>query len=868
MTKVNPNNRSVAHRLLTKLSILCAGTVVVFASACSIARASDSAIPIILAENATPAETTAANELAEYFGKMTGKEFAVLPEVKSGNPSIAVYVGPTAFAKSNNVDCAALGAEEWVLKSVAQNLIVAGGRPRGTLYAAYHLLEDHYGVRWWTPWEETVPRHADFKLPSVDMRKKPVFNIRDIGYVEGPGGRAGSVPFCAHNRLNRSGRGAYQEGDGFTDHPQYGGQENYGPPYHVHTLDLYVPSAEYYDKHPEWFALVDGKRAHGAYNAYNLCLTNPELRRFMLERLRGYIEQSRKKLIQSGTTQPVYHVSYNEAASCECPDCKALEEREGGGAGPLLELVNYLADNIRQQYPDVFIETLAYAQSKQPPNTLKPHDNVIIRLCDSGEDSDMLKPVTAPERKAFRDELLAWGKVASRLRIWDYGITYGALVGLDEMPLPTAHTYCPDFRFYAAHNVDGIFIEFEPSFQGNMRDFKLWVMMKALEDPYRDYETLLMDFTDGYYGPAGKSVRAYLRALEDEARARQSATTCWQAGPGRLSYLNLAFIVKAQKLFDDAAQAVRTDAELSRRVGHARLSLDRATIALHAKLLGDWVAEHGGPEGFPFDREAIGARALAAWCAVIDQRAPEDRRDLEKRNAERSIQRFAAVPYTWNLEKKNAALPAVRAPRIPDAGGDPGKADWSKAAALGGLWYDVFMLGVGATAEQMGSDKPATRKFSGRIAHDGRFLYMELTDPCETAKLVGGAGVFPYDDWEIFVSRQRTLPYRQYAFGPKGDTVALSHYEVNFQMLVPVEDKGGMRVFSDTSATDKWVSHVAFPLDRIIPGGVKPGDKIYMNITRVSGPTVDGRSPLGIDSWVSFCSIHDVDRLGEITLAP
>jgi len=607
--------------------------------------------PIVLAENATPAETTTANELAEYFGKMTGEEFAVLPEVKSGNPSIAVYVGPTAFAKSNNVDCAALGAEEWVLKSVAQNLIVAGGRPRGTLYAAYHLLEDHYGVRWWTPWEETVPRHADFKLPSVDIREKPVFNYRDI--YSGKWG-TGYDAFCARNRRNSSGsnHSFFPCGEGWIP-PAYGGQEDYGPPYHCHTLGYYVPSAEYYDKHPEWFALVDGKRAHGAYNTYNLCLTNPELRRFMLERLRGYIEQSRERLIQSGATQLVYNVSYNEAASCECPDCKALEEREGGGAGPLLELVNYLADNIRQQYPDVFIETLGYTLSQKPPRTLKARDNVIVRVCD--DQSFISKPITAPGNTEFRETLLGWMSVCKNLRIWRYGHSYGPYVGggflTAHLPIASAQNFGTDMRFYAEHNVTGVNVEHEGYIQSDMLDFKYWMNAKFMEDPYRDYETLLMDFTDGYYGAAGQFIREYLKALQAAQEAGTPITTF--AGTLQLTHFNVPFLVTAHALFDGAEKAVQGDPVLLRRVRHARLSLDRTTLGLFNRLARNW--EGSGP--MPLDRNAIASRAKETWLTMIDLRTPQEQQQQEKANAESELARIVKPRAEAELPEQFRNLP-------------------------------------------------------------------------------------------------------------------------------------------------------------------------------------------------------------------
>jgi hypothetical protein len=183
------------------------------------------------------------------------------------------------------------------------------------------------------------------------------------------------------------------------------------------------------------------------------------------------------------------------------------------------------------------------------------------------------------------------------------------------------------------------------------------MMMKTLENAEADYDQLTDTFMNGHYGAAGTPIKAYLRALEAEAVARQSTSTCWQGSPSRLTYINLAFVTRAQKLFDDAEEAVKADAELVRRVRYARLSLDRATIAAYPKLMSDWLAEQGAPDGFPFDREAVGARALATWNAVIDQRVAEPQRAKEKLLAEGEIKRFAMVPGTVNLPEKFRTLP-------------------------------------------------------------------------------------------------------------------------------------------------------------------------------------------------------------------
>jgi hypothetical protein len=193
---------------------------------------------------------------------------------------------------------------------------------------------------------------------------------------------------------------------------------------------------------------------------------------------------------------------------------------------------------------------------------------------------------------------------------------------------------------------------------------------------------------------------------------------------------------------------------------------------------------------------------------------------------------------------------------VAEAGGDPDRVAWDRAAGLGeGPWFD------------RGTDKPSARKFAGRVAHDGRHLYLELTDFCDPKKLATAAKVFPCDDWEIFVAAQRAVPYRQYAVGPSGQVVALAHGEVNWRMNVDIADPG-VRVASDTKAADRWTVRLAIPLKTAIPGGVAPGGKVYLNVVRVSSGAVWGGDGLGLDTLVSFCSVHDVDRLAEITLEP
>ena len=203
-------------------------------------------------------------------------------------------------------------------------------------------------------------------------------------------------------------------------------------------------------------------------------------------------------------------------------------------------------------------------------------------------------------------------------------------------------------------------------------------------------------------------------------------------------------------------------------------------------------------------------------------------------------------------EIKKTELPRIKVPCISCAQADFEKVDWEKGVILSD-WYT------------RGSNTRTKRKYTARIVHDGEYLYIELLDFCPTKKLVASPTVFPYDDWEIFVSRHRAAPYRQYAFGPTGLFVSLSHGELNQANNVGIEVKG-VKIYSTTQNPEKWIARLAFPLKEILKDGIKAGDKFYFNIIRVLSPESSGSYPYEIDCFVPYSTVHQVNRLAEIEL--
>lgn len=197
------------------------------------------------------------------------------------------------------------------------------------------------------------------------------------------------------------------------------------------------------------------------------------------------------------------------------------------------------------------------------------------------------------------------------------------------------------------------------------------------------------------------------------------------------------------------------------------------------------------------------------------------------------------------VEKLKAQGPATASvPKLPEAAsGDPAKVDWSKAARLGN-WRQL-------------EGYPTKRMPEARVAHDGQFLYVRLSEPVETAKLHNDNGIWAGDDWEVFVAQQRAKPYRQVGVNPKG-----AFQDVGCGDGPPMAPSN-VKVVSDTSKPDTWTVCLVFPLETLLPGGVKPGSVFYANFFRATG-----EKPRELMAWSpNFCpSFHVPARLGELKL--
>ncbi len=471
------------------------------------------------AMNGTAART--AQELAQYAG---------MSWLYVGTAA-AKLVDPTFSTKD-------LGQEGIAIRTVGDDLILAGGEPRGTLYAVYTFLEDTLGCRWWDSQVSKIPQQGTIQFGKLDVRYRPPLEYRESFWYDAFDGN-----WAVRNKCN-----------GHSDRlsKKQGGKHIYQG--FVHTFYSLIPPSTYFEKYPEWFSEINGKRKH---ERAQLCLTNEEMRRELIKNLKARLRANPAATIAS-VSQNDWH------GNCQCYQCQAVDEREGSPAGSLIHFVNAVAEAMEGEFPHVAISTLAYQYTRKPPMYVKPRKNVIVRLCSI--ECSFAVPLSDERNKKFRDDIVGWSKICDRLYIWDYTTDFRHYI----MPHPNLRVLGPNVKFFVNHNVKGIFEQGAYNTNGaEMAELRAWVLAKMMWNPKLDSEKLIDEFIDGYYGPANQEIREYLKVIHDAVETSGDHLGCFS--PLTAKFLSLDTLLQGWKHLQAAQEAVQDDPDLLFRVQCAQL---------------------------------------------------------------------------------------------------------------------------------------------------------------------------------------------------------------------------------------------------------------------------------------------------------
>lgn len=517
-----------------------------------------SAYTILLPSDPTPQEVRAAGLFQQTLKKMCGAELPVLraPQKKS---AFEVLIGRAAHNEPTVKEILpTLNEDAYWYATRGSKLLITGGSRKGVIYGVTSLLENEFGYRKLTADAEYVPHLTKVILPALEKSEQPAATIRIV------------QTSMAEDEDYRDFRKLALIGEYWNDGDWRG--------YYVHTFSRLVPRETYFESHPEYFSLVNGKRI--PYG--QLCLSHPDVLKITIDKLRAEMA--------AHPTVRYWSVSQNDNFEhCQCAQCRAIDSLEGSPAGHMLRFVNEVA----RTFPDKVITTLAYQYTRTPPRITKPEKNVMITLCTI--ELDRSRPIeTNPAGASFVRDIQGWSKLTSNIMLWDYEVQFTNYL----CPFPLFHTLQPNIQFFDRYGVEAHFQQCNAQPGVELSDLKSYYLSHLLWNPNVNSDTVLNDFFTHYYGDAAPYVRQYFDRIHAE---------CIKTGPlldiygspvhyGN-SFLSADLLREYHAILNQAEAAAKNDTVLLERVALQRLPLMYAEMEIaKSDLFGPrgWYEERDG----------------------------------------------------------------------------------------------------------------------------------------------------------------------------------------------------------------------------------------------------------------------------------
>lgn len=443
---------------------------------------------------------TAANELSTYIEKISGAKLECITESSLADGQKAILLGETSLTHEIiDADCSQIKQDGFIIYADGDYLAIDGADIRGTLYGVYTLLEEYFGVRWFTPTLEVVPESKDLAVDSATNRVvEPSFEVRRNDC---------QLTNDAHRARTKMNVSFWSEAE------EYGGALTYVL-WDV-TLDKLVPDA-LFAEHPEYFAMnPDGTRTTD-----HVCLSHPEV-------LPIAVENARQAILECERDSKYIHIGQKDNMNyCHCESCEALYEKYGSVCAPTLIFTNAFADALDDEFPDFTFTFYAYNETDRPPTdlSLRCNPNVAPVLCGlhkacrshtltecgamDGIENETLEMQYGDPEPQIAQDFANWVKIADTTYIYDYTINFlnSAQFFANFETMQSTMKYMHDIGItgYIYNCGDGHYAAYN--------ELRNYLLCKLQWDVNCDVEYHINDFLNAYYG---KEAAPYIKEIID-----------------------------------------------------------------------------------------------------------------------------------------------------------------------------------------------------------------------------------------------------------------------------------------------------------------------------------------------------------------
>ena len=445
-----------------------------------------SSYKVILPAAALEGERDVAEVLSEALCKATGVTLEIAADDTPAT-DCEIVIGRT----NRDTDKVATARAEikndgYAMVVDGTRLYITGNLPRGGVYGVYTLMEDYLGARFCSDTYMTL-HDGEVKDIPADLYRvdSPYFFSRDTFWYH-----------ILHPRRPTKLNGRNAVKSNHWDMPDLGGGVTYAGRF-VHSI----------------WDLAEMEHEIGRQP----CLTDENVYKTVLKNVYKVLEERPWSTIVSVSQVD----SYPDQLGCQCENCKAIDDREGTPMGSLLTFVNRIADDIKDDYPHVYVDTLAYRYTRKAPKSIKPRDNVIIRLCSiECCFAHPLDDPDCPHNVAFKKDIEEWSAICNNLYIWDYTTDFLCYLS----PFPNFAVLQKNVKFFKDHHVIGMFEQGNyQSLSGEFGELRGYLLAKLLWDPdmtEEKYYAHMDEFLRDYYGAGWTYVREYIDVTTRKAAER------------------------------------------------------------------------------------------------------------------------------------------------------------------------------------------------------------------------------------------------------------------------------------------------------------------------------------------------------------
>lgn len=447
-------------------------------------------VTVVYSEGASESLIAAADFMAATIDRMSGSS-GVRTAVKEGGESgFSIYVGRAA--NSALIDLSDVKDDGYRLEIKPEGIYIVGKTDDATRNGIYDFLETHLECMYVSPENTYVPLCPTVKLALEEKTVNPTITWRKVYQYE-------SVQNGWYERLKMNGTIVKEGENNMELYNEWGTW--------CHSSFEFVPPEKYFDEHPEYYAKFLGKRRYqfnvlGRTFPTHLCYTNEEVYQIAEAELVKRIEANPEVKFWDFSIMDTYF------ATCRCKECKKFNKEAGSEMGTLLAFLNRLADAIKDDYPDVYLSTLAYQRVKNPPKNMKCAPNLCINVCafPGTQSYPYSTEGGIKASREFAERVVEWGKICDNILVWDYVVNFTHL----KLPFPNFEFQKENLEFYLENNIRFVFHQGSREPMDENAEMRTYLLSRQLWDKDVDLLALAKKYVAVVYGDAAGLVEEYM----------------------------------------------------------------------------------------------------------------------------------------------------------------------------------------------------------------------------------------------------------------------------------------------------------------------------------------------------------------------